>query len=115
MKMLTFRATAKNVYASPARMTASFDIELNDEIYALLAGNAPEKSRSLQEIDLYDFEGINYNDNNWSLQEELKNRAERALVDKYHGVLRRKELFWITDVYEITVYWPRELTMSKKT
>ena len=113
MQLLTFRAAAENEFASPARMTASFDIELDDEVYALMAEKAPEKSRSLQEIDLYDFEEINYNDKEWSLREELNNRAERALVDKYSDVFLRKEISWITDVYEITVYWPRELTKSK--
>ena len=41
MKTLTFRAAAENELASPTRMTASFDIDLDDEIYALLAEKLP--------------------------------------------------------------------------
>ena len=114
MKKLIFHAAAINEFASPARMTASFELSLEDDVYEALAAKAPGKSRFLQEIELLDFENVLFNNNKWSLGNELQTRAERTLVDKYRDVFLRKEISWITDVYEISVYWPREITYNKK-
>lgn len=108
-KTLTFITRATNEWATPWQLRETFEYELSDEEFEILKEAAPEKDRSLQVIEAgYTGEGLD------SISELLYDAAEHAL-NKYYAATHSQRhgdavLSTVSDVYEIEVYWPREIT-----
>ena len=107
-KTLTFITRATNEWATPWQLRETFEYELSDEDYEILKEAAPEKSRYLQAIEVgYSGEGID------SISEMLYDEAESVLNENHaEAISERNDAYMstISDVYEIEVYWPREIT-----